>query len=93
MHGTGIKIIDTAASIGSHETNMKYVSFPRPAVVATQDRKRLAQTLHSIRNYWLQNNYSYAQHSVISIPFKLCRRFPIRIAFGTKVNIAQGHDS
>jgi len=67
MHGTGIKIIDSAASIGGHEMNMKYVSFPWPAVVATHDRKRLAQTLHSIRSYWLRNNYPYAQHSVISI--------------------------
>jgi hypothetical protein len=67
MHGTDIKIIDTAVSIGSDEMNMKYVSFPWPAVVATHDRTRLAQTLHSIRSYWLLNNYPYAQDSVISI--------------------------
>jgi len=67
MHGTGIKIIDSAASIGSHETNTKYVSFPWLAVVATHDWTRLAQTLHSIRSYWLRNNYRYAQNSIISI--------------------------
>jgi hypothetical protein len=67
MHGTGIKIINSAASTGSHETNTKYVSFPWPAVVATHDRKSLAQTLHTIRSYWLQNNYPYVQHSIIPI--------------------------
>jgi hypothetical protein len=97
MHDTGIKIIDSAASIGSHEMNMKYVSFPWPGVVATHDCTRLAQTLHSIRSYWLWNNYPYAQDSVISIvsyhSLKLCRRFPIKIAFGTKINMAQGLNS
>ena len=67
MHGTGTKIIDSAASIGSHQMNTKYGGFPWPVAEATHDCKRLAQTVHSIRSYRLWNNYPYAQDSAISI--------------------------
>lgn len=87
MHGTGIKIIDSAASIGSHEMNTKYVSFPWPAVAAIHDCKSLAQTLHGIRSYWLQNNYPCAQDSAICIVSYHC------LQTMRKINKVQGRNS
>lgn len=53
------------------------------------------QALHNSGCYWLCENYSYTQGSVMFTrsyhSFKLCRRrFPINIAFAMAISKAQG---
>lgn len=89
--------IDSDASIGSRETYTEYLGFPWPAVVATPVHKRLhkhctaSEVICSRKTTPMARIQLYPSHP--TIPFKLCRRFPIKIAFGMKIKEAQRHDS
>jgi hypothetical protein len=52
--------IDSAASTGSHEKYMKYVSFSWPPVVA-------ARALHSSGRYWPSENYPFTHNAVVTL--------------------------
>jgi hypothetical protein len=80
MHGAVVKIINSAASIGSHETHMKYVSFPWPAVVATHYHKRLAQhqKLLAPEQLPLCPGFSYI-HCILPFPSNYAEDFPSKM--------------
>jgi len=46
---------------------MKYVTFPRPLLVAARERKGLSVALRSSGKLLAAENYPYTQHSVMSI--------------------------
>jgi hypothetical protein len=59
--------------------------------VAAQDRKSLARALHGSGRYWRYKVYPHTQNSEPNNHFKKCRRqFSTKIAFGMKINEAQG---